>query len=192
MRLIGCLWWGKLTKLNLTMGISSKLASAKREAVYFDNQVEYLSTLDDRQPNIGQGEDKPPQTPLYIKPFAFELTPTQFIRENATAARWTTYKAEIGNRAVDTVADTAKIIPFRGFTPARIVIKTGVGAKQVKTSKSTKRKYVSRGGTSGSIPFGNNGTETEQEAYDAIYAALIAKIGTANETIKLSRIKENY
>lgn len=174
------------------MGISSQLARAKQEAVYFDNYIDYLNTLDDRQPNIGQGTDKPPQTPLYIKPFSFALTPTQFIQENATKARWDSYQTVIGARATDVKSATAVIIPFKGFRPARIVIKTGVGAKRVETSRRTKRKYVTRGGTSGSIPIGKNGDETEQEAYDNVKAGVIASAGFNPETIKLSRIKEQY
>lgn len=174
------------------MGISSDLARAKQQAVYFDNYVNYLNTLDDRQPNIGQGDDKPPQTAVYVKPFSFELGVSQFIQENATKARWDSYESVIGDRTTDVLPGTAVIIPFKGFRPARIVIKTGVGAKRVETSKRTKRKYVTRGGVSGSIPIGNDGTETEQEAYDNVKAAIIASAGFNAETIKLSRIKEKY
>ena len=62
----------------------------------------------------------------------------------------------------------------------------------MRESKRTKRKYVTYGGTSGSIPFGVTEGETELQAYNNIKAALIARIGTDNETIKLSRIKEKY
>ena len=172
------------------MGVPSNLASAKREAAYFDNYINYLNTLDDRQPNIGQGEDKPPQVKVYIKPFGLTLTATQYLSANATAARWTAYNSAVGTRAKATPGGTDVELPIQSFKPARIVIKTGVGAKRVETSKRTKRKYVTRGGTSGSIPFGQDGSETELDAYNAIRTAIEAGAGFNASTTKFSRIKE--
>ena len=171
------------------MGFSAELARAKQAAVYFDNYIKYLSTLDDRQPNIGQGKDKPPQTELYIKPFGLTLTPTQYLARNATTARWDTYKEHVGDRAKDTKSGTDNVLPIKSFSPARVVIKIGLGSKKVQTAATTKRKYVTRGGVSGSIPFGLDGTENEVDAYNAIKTAILS--GTADQsTIRVSRVKE--
>ncbi len=176
------------------MGVPSNLANAKRLAVYFDNYINYLTTLDDRQPNIGQGQDKPPQTELYVRPFALDIDADQFIKVNGTGERWTGFGASFSAYAKDTlnVGGGEVALKIRGVTPARVVIKTGISAtKSVVTAKTTKRKYVSRGGTSGSIPFGKGATtDTEVEAYDTIVAAVKASGGFNAATMRVSRIKE--
>ena len=172
------------------MGSLTNLAAAKREAIYYDNYVNYLNSLDDRQPNIGQGQDKPPQVEVLFKPFGLTLTATQHLAANATAERWTAYNAAVGARAKAIPGGTDVILPIKSFKPARIVIKTGVGAKRVETSKRTGRKYVTRGGTSGSIPFGQDGAESELEAFDAIKTAIQNQAGFNADTTKISRVKE--
>ena len=175
------------------MGIPKSLAKAKQNAVYWDNYVNYLTSLDDRQPNIGQGDPKPPQTELYVKPFALELDTDQYLKVNGTSERWTAYQSSFTGYAKDSLnAGSGEIfLKLRNVTPAKIVVKTGMSStNRVVTAKTTKRKYVTRGGKAGSIPFGvKTATETEVEAYNVLRSAIMAS-GFDTNTMQISRIKE--
>lgn len=169
-----------------------KLAAAKREAVYFDNYLTYLNTLDDRNPNIGQGEATPPQVDLYVKPFGIDLHSTQYLVASGTASRWASYKTLFAPFTKETINEgTENVLDLSRVRPGKIVIKTGVGAKRVVTAATTRRKYTTRGGKAGAIPFGRRlAAENEQEAYSFIRAAIKASAGFNDETTKVSRIKE--
>ena len=175
------------------MGIPKTLAQAKRNAVYWDNYVNYLTSLDDRQPNIGQGDPKPPQTELYVKPFALELDTDQYLKANGTSQRWTAYQSSFTGYTRETLnAGSGEIfLNLRNVRPAKVVVKVGMSTgKTVVTARTTKRKYVSRGGTAGSIPFGVRTVgETEVEAYNALRAAIMAS-GFDTNTMQVSRIRE--
>ena len=173
------------------MGIPSKLAQAKLLATYWDNYINYLNTLDDRQPGIGQGDPKPPQTPLYIKPFGYDVATNQFIEANGTATRWTSYKTAFSSYTKDTLDGSDTIITPK-FSPARVVVKEGLSTtKQVRTARTTKRKYVTRGGKAGSVPFGlNTATDDELDVFTAIKNAIVATSGFVPATMRISRIKE--
>ena len=174
------------------MGIPTSLARAKQLAAYWDNYVNYLSTIDDRQLNIGQGKPKPPQIPLYIKLFGTDLAADQYLEVNGTQARWDTYKAHFANYTKETidVAGGESSLKLRNVRPARIVIRTGVSTTaSVKTAAATKRKYVSYGGESGSIPFGQNGSSEEADSFEII-KGLITATDFNSQTTKISRIKE--
>ncbi len=175
------------------MGIPTQLARAKQLAVYWDNYVNYLSTLDDKQANIGQGKPKPPQIPLYIKPFGMDLATDQFLEVNATQSRWTSYQSLFTNYAKDSLnaAGGESSLKLRNVSPARIVIRTGVSTNAtVKTATGTKRKYVTYGGESGSIPFGQNGASEEADSFEVIKAAIVGSAGFNPQTTKISRVKE--
>ena len=105
------------------MGIPTNLAKAKQLAVYWDNYVNYLNTLDDKQPNIGNGTSKPPQTTLYVKPFGDVFPTALYIKTTGTSDRWDTYKTHFGTYTKETlVSGTESAIKPRGFRPARVVI----------------------------------------------------------------------
>lgn len=178
------------------MGVPSNLAKAKQLAVYWDNYINYLNTLDDRQPNIGNGKSKPPQTELFIQPFGGNFSATQYINPNATSSRWQTYKAAFGTHTKETInlAGSDTVLTGLKVRPAKIVIKTGLStSRRVVLAKTTKRKYATYGGESGSVPFGKkNNTETELEAYEEILAALKTAIGANNQTVRVSRIREKF
>lgn len=173
------------------MPIPTKLAQAKLLATYWDNYIAYLNNLDDRQPGIGQGDPKPPQTPLYIKPFAYDLDTTQYIEANGTASRWASYQASFANYTKDTLEAGDTIISPK-FTPARLIVKEGLSTtKQVRTANTTKRKYVSYGGKAGSVPFGiNTASDNELDVYQTIRTAILASPAYATATSRISRVKE--
>lgn len=173
------------------MPIPTQLAKAKQLAVYWDNYVNYLSTVDDRQPNIGQGTEKPAQTQLFIRPFSVSLSNEQYISANGTLARWTTYGDNFNNHTKNTLSNTEFEIPIGSFVPARVVIKTGISStKTVVTARTTKRKYTTRGGTSGSIPYGRNlATDVETTIFNTIKAAILPD-PVADKTVRVSRVKE--
>lgn len=174
------------------MGVPTKLAQAKKLAVYWDNYQAYLSTLEGRQPNVGGGKPKPPQVPLYIKPFGFDIGATQFIKVNGTQSRWNSFKSVLSNRTKETITAAQSELSIR-MRPAKIVIKTGLSTTlTVKTAKTTKRKYATYGGESGSLPLGQNAAgEAELDGYQAVKAALFAGGGGFNQiTMRVSRSKE--
>jgi hypothetical protein len=176
------------------MGIPTSLAKAKQLAVYWDNYVNYLSTLDDRQPNIGQGKPRPPQTTVYITPFGKDLAANQFLVASATAARWNTFKTAIGNKAKDTLTGADSVLNLDAVRVAKVVIKTGISTtKQIKSSSRTKRKYITYGGEAGSIPFGRNvETDDEYDVYQGLVTAIKANSAFSATTMKISRIKEKF
>ncbi|MGK7893359.1 MAG: hypothetical protein AB4372_06975, partial [Xenococcus sp. (in: cyanobacteria)] len=134
------------------MGIPTNLAKAKQFAKYWDNYVAHLDNLDEQQPNIGNGVDKPEQTILYVKPFGMDLATQQYLKVQANAQRWTAYGANFANYAKTDINEAGgeSFLKLKGFRAAKIVIKTGVsGTKTVKTAVGTKRKYVDYGGQSG-------------------------------------------
>ena len=173
------------------MPIPTKLAQAKLLATYWDNYVNYLTSLDDRQPGIGQGDPKPPQTPLYVKPFAYDLDGTQYIEVNGTASRWASWGSAFSPYTKDTLGAGETALDIR-LSPARLIIKENVSTtKQVRTANTTKRKYITYGGKAGSVPFGlNTATDNEFDVYTTIRTALLAISGFDDGTRKISRVKE--
>ena len=173
------------------MPIPTRLAQAKQLAVYWDNYVNYLSTVDDRQPGIGTGDPKPPQTALFIKPFGYDVATEQFIEANGTAARWATWGSAFTNYTRDTLGGTGTVLSAK-FSPARIVVKEGLSTtKQVVTARTTKRKYISYGGTAGSIPFGiQTATDDEVTIYNTIRSTIKGLTQYNALTMRVSRIKE--
>ena len=122
------------------------------------------------------------------------MATTQYLEVGGTAERWTAYKAAFATHVSDNVdlSGSNTTLELNSFSPAKVIIKTGLSTtKQVVTAKTTKRKYTTRGGTSGSVAFGRkNGTESEIEAYEEIRAAIKAQAGFNQATTKISRIKE--
>ena len=174
------------------MSFPKNLAKAKQLAIYWDNYVNYLSNIDEQQPNIGNGTSKPPQIELYLQPFALELDVEQYIKVNGTQDRWNTWGTQFASYTKETLntGGGEVFLKLRGVRPARMVIKTGISTtKTVVTAKATKRKYLSYGGVSGSIPFGQNTTETEVEAFQALKTAVEATAFNS-QTMRISRVKE--
>ena len=173
------------------MPVPTKLAEAKLLATYWDNYTNYLATLDDRQPNIGQGDPKPPQTELYIKPFGFDIGDTQYVSANGTASRWSSWKGNIQPYTKDTLPSGGSVLEVK-VVPARIVIKEGLStSKTVVSARTTKRKYVSRGGKAGSVPFGlNTATDDELDVFQIIRSAIKNNASFDAATMRVSRSKE--
>lgn len=174
------------------MAIPSKLAKAKQLAIYWDNYVNYLNNLDEQQPNIGNGTPKPPQQELFVKPFALDFDVDQYIKVSGTQDRWNTWGAQFANytKATLNTGGGEYSLKIRGVRPARVIVKTGISTtKTVVTAKTTKRKYITYGGTAGSIPFGKNGTDSEVEAYQNLITAVKAT-GFNAQTMRVSRVKE--
>ena len=60
------------------MGIPKNLAKAKQLAVYWDNYINYLTSLDDRQLKVGQGKPKPPPNGSFRSCFTHRADFTKF------------------------------------------------------------------------------------------------------------------
>ena len=175
------------------MPVPTRLAKAKLDAVYWDNYVKYLNTIDDRQSRIGQGKPIPPQIELYVKPFSLTLDTDQYIKANGTSSRWGTFQAHFTSytKADIDEAGGEMALDLR-FRAAKVVIKTGMSTnKTVRKALTTGKDYVTYGGESGSVPFGKNTTDLELDVFNTIRAAIKADATNFSATtMKVSRIKE--
>lgn len=185
------------------MPISTKMARAKAEAVYWDNYVKYLETVDDRGSGVGKGKKRPKSVVLHIAPFGLDInTATDLLKVSANATTWNTHQSKWTNAGAkyarddwgDTAAENSLDIRYR---PARVVIRDNVSDNGIKTiAKGTKRPYLKYGGTSSSIPFGralgaNNvaSSATEAEIFTLIYNGFLVS-GVMSDGRRVTHVKE--
>jgi hypothetical protein len=154
------------------MGYPKRMAAAKSMAVGWDNYVNYLSNIDERQDRVGQGTAKPATVVVYIKPFTLEQSNTQFIEARANQSIRTALGAPANTYAPITIGGTDTSQKIDGFKTARVVKKTGISARGTRAvSRRTKLPYLNYGGSSGSVAFGKGGTtKTQQEIFEEFKA----------------------
>lgn len=157
-----------------------------------DNYIKYISAETDRQPNIGKGKARPALKTLYIRPFGTTLVAKQFAQVSGNQTFWDNNKAKFTDYAQDALATGATpetALKLKGFRAARLSYKTNIDTTgKEKTSNVTKMKYLSYGGTSSSIPFGNKETSvTESAAFETLKGKF-----TVNATNKVYWMREKY
>jgi hypothetical protein len=154
------------------MGYPKRLARAKSLAVGWDNYVNYLSNVDERQDRVGQGGGKAPTIKVYLKPFTKSPATTQFIEGTANQALHTALGTPANTYAPKTLGTNDTSEKYSGFKPARVVKRTGVSSTGVRAvSQRTKLPYLKYGGTSSSIAFGKGGTtKTQQDIFEEFQA----------------------
>lgn len=160
----------------------SRILEAAKYYSSIDNYIQYITNAARRGQNVGTGTARPPSQVLYVRPFNVDLAAGQLAKTSAAAPSWTTYASRFGTHVTATApTDAGNIVKIADFRAARVVITTGrSGTGTVKTSKVTGQKYLDYGGKSTSIPFGQTGAITDQEAaFNAIKNAIVTNITPA-------------
>jgi hypothetical protein len=134
--------------------------------------MQWLSSVDDRAPNIGQGRPRPTPREVFIKPFSFDIAANQLIPENATSeGAFAEHTAKVG-ALVSGAIGTDERLDIPRFRAARAVFVTVTTSPTVATSNRTGLKYLkySGPGDTVSIPFGrgNDATLDERDARNEI------------------------
>lgn len=156
----------------------SRILSAATLYPQLKNYLNYIQTMDDRNPNVGQGRPRPASQVLFIRPFNYNLPVGQMHKTSGAQPTFNSYSSEgqIGSRVTSvTPTGDGNVVDLDNFKPARVIITTGRSTTgTVKTSRITKAKYLSYGGTSTSLPFGKaNDTDTYADAVAAIRTTLL-------------------
>lgn len=170
----------------------SRIIEASRYKKALDNYIDYVSGLKDRQTKIGEGGARPDRQDLYIKPFGTTLGTKQYAQVSAYDTAWTSHSSKFTGYTKSSL-DTAEgdsSLKLKGLSPARLSYKSGIASTgTVKTSKVTGLKYLSYGGSSVSVPFGQKaGTTVESQAFDSIRASF----GNLPDSVSITWIREKY
>lgn len=194
------------------MPISTKMARAKAEAVYWDNYVKYLDSVDERGSGVGKGKPRPESTILHVLPFSVSLPAaaaggaTTLLKASGNAATWNTHKGKWKVASIDYARDsfgddpaTEISVAFK-FREARVSITTGLLTAGVrKVAKGTKKPYLSYNGPSTvttSLPFGRPigatgaGANITENAVFEILASQFQVNGKLPTGQKITHIKE--
>ena len=175
------------------MVFPKNLAKGAKMAAAWNNYLAYLQSVDDQQPNVGNGAAKPPQKELYVWPFSFDIEETtQRVAKNGTESLWGTYGTYMSNYTDATWAPAnAIILRPKSFQPARVVIRILTSTNGVvKTSAKTKLKYLQYPGKAGSLPYGRNvAGDNEADVFSTIRTAIYAGISN-DANVKISRSRE--
>lgn len=169
----------------------SDILKAARDLPYLENYIAWMTSAENRQPNVGKGKPRKKSQKLAIVPFTIGLPANQYAVDSGALDSWEKYSAQIGNHArVITTALAANTIPLDRFSAARVHVTTGMSTEPiVKTSHITKRKYTSHGGTSTSLPFGKTSeaaTETEADVFALIEVNIATELAGAAHRITLT------
>lgn len=152
------------------MPISRQMAKAKAEAVYWDNYVKYLDSVDERGSGVGKGKPKAPSQVLHVSPFGLNLPvpadgPRVLLKVSGNAGFWNDHKTKWTSAGVAYARDdwgddpaTEISLPFRAYREARLSLTTGLSATGTRAvAKGTKKPYLNyRTATTvtTSLPFG--------------------------------------
>ena len=155
----------------------SDILKAAKDLPYLENYIKWMTSTENRQPNVGKRGAKKPSQKLGVIPFNLGLQGNQLAYESGALPTWEAHAAQIGNHAVAlTAANVANVIKLERYSAARVIIVSGRSTEIiVKTSHITGRKYGTKGGHSTSLPFGKGGKDdpaTEEAAFAVISAAI--------------------
>lgn len=149
-------------------------------AKYFsaiDNYIKYITDSTKRGQRVGNGQARVASKKLYLIPFGRALATGQMVMVSGADPTWA--RVRTNGVLTDYVKETApaqasNIVRLADFKAARITVVTGRRDEgTAKTSAVTGLKYLSYGGKSTSIPFGNTAVPIEEEvAFNNIRAAL--------------------
>ena len=168
----------------------SRLLRAMRMTAERERYAQYVGGKIDRQRNVGTRGPRPASIDLLIKPFTYDLAPSQYIKVSALVPSWNLNQGLVGTRTQElATASSADAIEIRGFCEARVSVKRGINpnSREITASNSTGRKRINKGGTSSSIPFGRS---TDTEDYSAAEQAIRTALGSADPTVYVSFLPE--
>lgn len=159
------------------MGRPTRILKAAIDLPYLENYIKYMTSAENRQPNIGKRGARKASQKLGIVPFNIALQGNQLAYDSGALPTWEAHAAQIGNHATAlTAANAANVIKLAHYKAARVNIVSGRSTQLIeKQSHITGRKYTTHGGTSTSLPFGKGGKDdpaTEEAAFAAISAAI--------------------
>lgn len=149
----------------------SRIKNALTYQQSLENYIAYLQNAATRTPNIGGGKARDPNQVLFVQPFTLQLGANDRLQVSASRTAWTEYTAAFGTHTTTSAGTGNVSFKIRGFRPAKVNIVTGrsTANRTVATSKVTKAKYLSYGGTSRSVPFGKAAaTDTEELVFEVI------------------------
>lgn len=171
----------------------SRIMQAAKLYSSVDNLIKYWQDSTRRGSKVGQGEPRPKSIKLYVNPFGFNLGAGQVALTSGAEPAYNQYQTSLGTRTKRIApTDENAIIKLANFKAARVIIKTGRSTQGVaKTSKVTGQKYLSYGGKSTSLPFGQKGgneTDAQQAAFLEIRQAIVQLTPGAIVTLQEERI----
>ncbi len=166
------------------MAKNSDILKAARNLPYLENYIKWMTSAENRQPNVGKGAAKKASQKLLVTPFTLRLPDGNHAFASGALPTWEKYQAAIGGHAIAlTAANAGTAFRLERFTAARIHIITGripAGERgTVKKSHITGRQYTTRGGHSTSLPFGK---AAANDTEDAVFATLSVDIRQESAT----------
>lgn len=143
--------------------------------VTLTNYVEWLR-LPERQHTVGVGNGKNRAAPkkLYIHPFNITMPTTLMALTSASSTSYEALESKVVGYAIATLPVDGTVFARkpRQYSPARVVQTIERRSKGTsKTSHITKNPYLSYGGTSRSVPFGQTGRDAGEDEVD-IFAVI--------------------
>ena len=155
----------------------SRIKEAAKLQDALTNYHNYLQSQLTANPPTGSPTNRGEYTPLYAKPFAYDLGANPRVRESALAQSWTDYKTHFANRTNETAPSPADLIRIRNYKLPRVSIyKQYQQTGTYNTSQVTNLTYINYGGKTVTVPFGQDTTAGTPEkvsvAFNAIRTAL--------------------
>ncbi|NET46199.1 hypothetical protein [Okeania sp. SIO2B3] len=159
----------------------SRILSAARYYAAVDNYIKYITDSAKQGINVGKGTARPKSQTLYIRPFGVSLLDKQLAVVKSAEPTWTKYKAQVTGYTTATTPTTAGgAVDIEDYLPSRLNIKTGIGSTGVvKTSKVTGMKYLSYGGKSTSLAFGDKIADPGKSSETATFESLKVEVEKA-------------
>jgi hypothetical protein len=167
----------------------SRILEAAKLYSAVDNYIKYITDSAKKGARVGSGKARAKSIQVYVRPFAIDLPADVLVRQTCAEAAYNSYQGEFAGN-IENAAGAATILKLDGFKAARAIITTGRSPNgQPKTSAVTGLKYLSYGGQSTSIPFGNNAAGTDQmlDVFNTAKAGIIA--GQTNIIVSLQEEK---
>ena len=151
--------------------------------------IQHISTP--RDPDIGSRGARPPQRPVYLVPFGFDLgDAADVIQVNNSVQGYTALAASVNAAAGAAITDTlgaSNITPINGFSPARVVWQRAANKVLVaRRSKVTNQQYGAYDNLQrDSCAFGR---AAEDDDMHDVFAAIKGGILTANAGLEVNRV----
>lgn len=170
----------------------SRYSDIRRGAQLAEAQQQYIQHISTpRDPNIGSRGPRPPQKPVYVVPYTFDLGAVdEVLQVNNSVTGYAALAANINGVATAEVTDALgakNVAPMNGFRPARIVWVSAANKTLVaKRSEITNQLYGSYANTTRhSCAFGS--TADADDMHDA-FAAIKVAILAANAGLEINRV----
>lgn len=175
----------------------ARIKSRKLNAADLTAYVKWLQTPSlQHTVGIGNGKARGPSDDMYVIPFNITLPPNTY----ATSKGLASAKSAIENLVTGHVTFTLPAgdfgVPLKKYSAARVSRRTGISKGQPKPSHIlSDRTYTPYGGTSYSLPFGKNTTQStasEVDVFEQVVKPIFAPGGVKPAGEELTLIKEKF